>query len=673
MTLTSNTSLSADVEAAAVPVSSANDSAIDAAAAGDFHLGSQEEAPPPAPPLQVQIEMNSEEQRRLHHHEEQQPADLDDIESPSSASDTTNVEVTAAQFQFYDDEAAATDGGENDVTFSTTSTAAASSSSAVARASVSFHPKHLDDDDDDDEAAPSNPRTLIRRQSSKFATYALKVDPNQGDRAAEIKLCNFSRPHMRAFHFAWWCYHVAFLMWFAISPLLGEVQKSLDLTTEQIWTSSITAVSSTIIMRFILGPFCDKYGPRLPMGVVLMMSAIPTGMIGLVNTATGLAVIRFFIGVGGSTFVMAQYWTTRMFTKEWAGTANATVGGWGNLGGGVTQILVGSILFPLLKNAYGGGDEGATKAWRTACVVPSAIGIITAICVVKFTDDSPTGNYSKMKKTNVMADVSMAKSFRHGALDVNTWLMFVQYACCFGVEITMNNAAALYFREAFGLSTESAAAVASIFGWMNLFARGTGGFISDKANARRGMNGRLWWQTICLLLEGFLVIVFAYCSSLGGAIAVLVFFSIFVQAAEGSSYGIVPYINPPYTGSIAGIIGAGGNTGSFAFSFCFRQMDSKTAFVTMGIIILFSSVLSVFIRIKGHPTLLCPDPALLAKTTNKNRANVDDFHDEEQNSEAKEEKDTDACSMDRSRTTSIDVESGDMQAGRSHAHVQGSQ
>lgn len=44
------------------------------------------------------------------------------------------------------------------------------------------------------------------------------------------------------------------------------------------------------------------------MGIILLASAIPTGLTGLVNTATGLTVLRFFIGIGGSTFVMAQYW-----------------------------------------------------------------------------------------------------------------------------------------------------------------------------------------------------------------------------------------------------------------------------------------------------------------------------------------------------------------------------
>ena len=172
-----------------------------------------------------------------------------------------------------------------------------------------------------------------------------------------------------------------------------------------------------------------------------------------------------------------------MFTKEWAGTANATVGGWGNLGGGVTQILMGSILFPLFTKAYGGDTN---KAWRTACVIPATIGIITSFCVVKYTDDSPRGNYSKLKKQNQMGDVSVMTAFQKGIFNTNTWFLFIQYACCFGVEITMNNAAALYFKEKFSLTTESAAAVASIFGWMNLFARGMGGFLSDKANATRG-------------------------------------------------------------------------------------------------------------------------------------------------------------------------------------------
>ena len=85
-----------------------------------------------------------------------------------------------------------------------------------------------------------------------------------------------------------------------------------------------------------------------------------------------------------------------------------------------------------------------------------------------------------------MENVSAWRVLKTGACNINTWLIFVQYACCFGVEITMNNAAAIYFADEFELSVEKAAAVASIFGWMNVFARGLGGFISDKMNYKMG-------------------------------------------------------------------------------------------------------------------------------------------------------------------------------------------
>ena len=178
--------------------------------------------------------------------------------------------------------------------------------------------------------------------------------------------------------------------------------------------------------------------------------------------------------------------------------------------------------------------------------------------------------------------------------------MYCQYGCSFGVELTMNNASALYFKEVFELTTEQSAAIASIFGWMNLFARGMGGFTSDKFNAKMGMRGRLIWQTFCLLVEGGMVFAFANTDNLGLAIFILVVFSSFVQAAEGSTYGIVPYVNPPVTGSIAGIVGAGGNMGAVCFGLGFRQLDYLPTFYLMGSVILASGFFSALICIKGH-------------------------------------------------------------------------
>jgi NNP family nitrate/nitrite transporter-like MFS transporter len=112
-----------------------------------------------------------------------------------------------------------------------------------------------------------------------------------------------------------------------------------------------------------------------------------------------------------------------------------------------------------------------------------------------------------------------------------------------------------------------------------------------------------------------LVLVFANTKDLTGAIIVMIFFSLFVQAAEGSSYGIVPYVDPPATGAISGIVGAGGNSGAVGFGLGFRQLGYESAFVIMGCTILGSAFLSPLIYIKGHSAMFCgKDTVTEAKT-----------------------------------------------------------
>jgi NNP family nitrate/nitrite transporter-like MFS transporter len=148
------------------------------------------------------------------------------------------------------------------------------------------------------------------------ARFDLPVDPDQGFKASELKLLSLKRPHMRAFHYSWWSFFIAFFIWFSIAPLLPEVRKSLDLSQSDIWITNIVAVSGDIVMRFVFGAVCDKYGARRPMAAVLMLAAIPTACTGAVNTLAGLAILRLFIGIAGSSFVMCQCWSTRMVSSR---------------------------------------------------------------------------------------------------------------------------------------------------------------------------------------------------------------------------------------------------------------------------------------------------------------------------------------------------------------------
>ena len=278
-------------------------------------------------------------------------------------------------------------------------------------------------------------------ENSEPGPFALAVDPDQQYKAKELKICSFARPHMRAFHYSWWSFFIAFFIWFSIAPLLPEVRITLDLTKQEVWLSNIIAVSGDIVMRFVFGSLTDQWGARVLMGGVLMAASIPTACTGLVNSLTGLCFLRLFIGCAGSTFVMCQCWSTRMFTKEIVGTANALVGGWGNVGGGVTQIVMGTALFPLFRDVVYGDDPetAAEKAWRTVCIVPAVVAFATGVIVILTSEDCPEGNYKQLIKEGKMTPVSASASLRQGAININTWLLYIQYGCCFGVELTMNN------------------------------------------------------------------------------------------------------------------------------------------------------------------------------------------------------------------------------------------
>jgi Major Facilitator Superfamily len=188
------------------------------------------------------------------------------------------------------------------------------------------HNEDMDEEEEEDDDNDDDGCTFSGAPDSDYSTYHVKVNPDQMDRAVDIPLYSAARPHMRAFHVSWIAFFVAFLVWFSISPLLGEIAATLHLTHEQIWTSSCLAVASSAVTRIVVGPLNDMFGARYVMAATLVAAAIPTALAGaVVNGPASLYVVRFFVGIAGSAFVTCQYWTSCMFTVEIAGTANALV------------------------------------------------------------------------------------------------------------------------------------------------------------------------------------------------------------------------------------------------------------------------------------------------------------------------------------------------------------
>jgi len=120
------------------------------------------------------------------------------------------------------------------------------------------------------------------------------------------------------------------------------------------------------------------------------------------------------------------------------------------------------------------------------------------------------------------------------------------------------------------------------------------------------MRGRILVQMGLLILEGVFIFIFAEMTNLAASIVMLTLFSICVQGAEGSTYGIVPYVNRVSPGAVAGIVGAGGPAGAVLFGLIFRQLpeDPELGFRIMAGIVVASGVICVLFNLKGHKGLI---------------------------------------------------------------------
>merc|ERR1711933_483757 len=165
-------------------------------------------------------------------------------------------------------------------------------------------------------------------------------------------------------------------------------------------------------------------------------------------------------------------------------------------------------------------------------------------------------------------------------MDYRVFLMIFQYSACFGCELVMNNVLATHFHDNFGVDLVAAGALALSFGAMNLFARSLGGIASDWANVHWQMQGRLWCHFIALFGQAAFLFGFGCIDNSNGgwplALTMLVIFAIFVNMAEGTSYGIVPYMIPEELAIVSAMVGAGGTLGAVIATWSFYKYVEDT-------------------------------------------------------------------------------------------------
>ncbi len=378
-------------------------------------------------------------------------------------------------------------------------------------------------------------------------------------KATALNLLNFKSIPTRTFWITSIAFFTCFFAWFGIVPFMPDVVRDLGLTPNQKWNSVILAVTGTVFARLLIGKLCDKYGPRLCYTFLLTIGALPVILIGFVQTPLQFLVCRLFIGFIGASFVITQFHTSIMFAPNIVGTANATSAGWGNLGGGANRL--GMPLIAAAVVSFGVADE---IAWRYSMVIAGIICFVMGIVYYFFTQDTPEGNFSELKEKGELPIKKKDEiPFLKTLTDYRVWILFIVYAACFGMELTVYGTMDDYLQNTFHLNRTTAGNLVLSFALMNIFARTLGGFFGDRFGKMKGLRGRVLFLALILGVEGIMLSIFSVTTSIAFGILFLVAFSLTVQMAEGATFSVVPFINKKAIGSISGIVGAGGNVGAF--------------------------------------------------------------------------------------------------------------
>jgi len=452
---------------------------------------------------------------------------------------------------------------------------------------------------------------------------------------SSLNLFKLKDPKIKTLHITWFAFFLTFVVWFSHAPLMVFIKEAFNLTTPQVKALLILNVALTIPARIAIGILVDKFGPRIIYSGLLVISSFICIAFAMANSYEQLALFRFLLGFVGAGFVIGIRMVGEWFPAKQVGIAEGIYGGWGNFGSAAGAMSLPTIalmfggddgwryalaLTGVIAGIYGlffygaarntpkgstyfkpkksGGLEVTSKgdfyfylfmnipmyialgvlAWKLS---PAGVSLLTTqtmyimwIGLVALFIFQTNAIY-RVNKENLIKGVPDLEKYKFKQVAI----LDIAYFVTFGSELAVVSMLPLFFLDTFaGLSPVQAGLLASGFAFMNLVARPTGGWFSDKFGRRKSL----------MILIGGLAIGYSVLGNINSewwipvAVISTMCCSFFVQAGEGAVFAIVPLVKRRMTGQIAGMAGAYGNVGAVTYLTILSFVDYSTFFYVIS-------------------------------------------------------------------------------------------
>ncbi|MDH5258318.1 MAG: MFS transporter, partial [Gammaproteobacteria bacterium] len=427
----------------------------------------------------------------------------------------------------------------------------------------------------------------------------------------KLNVFNFGNANIRILHYTWFAFFMTFVVWLGLGPLMPFIKEALQLTDQQAKVLLILNVAMTIPARIIVGMLVDKLGPRIMYTGILVSGGLISIAFAWAQGYEQLALLRFLSGFIGAGFVVGIRMIGEWFPAKQTGLAQGIYGGWGNFGSAGAAMTL-----PFIAANFGGID-GWRYALTAASIVAIIYGVIYYFSVTNTPKGSTYFKPKKMGAMEVTSNTDLILYILMNiplflALAVLTWKLspaqmglisettsyiiylvlagiyatqvwkiwnvnshilkkpvpalhqykFKQvaildwaYLVTFGTELAVVSVLAMFYVTWFDVPKVTAALLAGIYPFINLFARPGGGWISDKIGRKRTLIIVFAGITASFILLGFVNKEW----SVPAVVGITIIAGIFSKAGSGAVYAMVPLVQRRMTGQIAGMVGAFGN------------------------------------------------------------------------------------------------------------------